>query len=1541
MTSAPRGMLGSSLRLLLLMAAAAIGLSQSEDQPYFALSSSQTFGANGQPKVLLNAWNVDSLAFRVYRINDPVKFFAQLEDPHQFGGNVRQPPQDRTLLERLHIWKRSLHAQIRRALRAQFTEPPSAHFESWLPKESKPAAGKETQYAEAPLLNAQQLVLSFQQPVLGHSRWDRATVDIAVKDKGVYLVEAVNRDLRANTILMVSDIAMITKSGKGRVVNLVVNRATGQPVEAATIALLARDQSLGEAATNADGLAEMRLAAAHPNDIRVVARVGADFAVNALAGYAFGANADQWTGYVYTDRPVYRPGHTVHFKGILRVATAAGYEIPSGRAVAVTINDSEQKPVYQKTLTPNNNGTIHDDLVLPAGAALGYYSIEMKSGEAVMNGNFEVQEYKKPEYEVRVVPSKTRVLEGETVQATIDARYYFGEPVNGAKVTYAVYRSRYWFPLWYDPDQEAGESIEPQQTGDDSDDSGDQVGETKGQLDADGKLTITLPTAVSDRKQDFVYRIEARVTDQANREITGRGWVVATYGSFAVNASPERYFYAPGGAATLNVQARDYDNQPVRTPVRAELLTWNYRDRGPGQVQATADATTGADGNATVTLQLPPQGGSYRVRVTAHTPEGRDVEEYTFLWVSGSGEDFGFGPNRAVPIVPDKKSYRAGDTAHLLIVTGQPNTPVYVTVEGRDLREYKLIRSQDSTAAFDLPITAADEPGLTVAACFIRDGNFHSSDKWIKVPPVDRQLNVKVATGKPQYLPGQTADYSIDVTDGNGNPAPHAEFSLGVVDEAIYGIRKDDTPDILGFFFQRQWNRVFTADSLSYYFNGQAGKRRMRLAELRPASRLAQLKPEHLVQPKVRKAFPDTAFWAADVVTDNSGHAQAKVEFPDSLTTWRATARGVTPDTKVGSATLKTIVRKNLILRLAVPRFFVQGDEVVVSALVHNYLATAKIARVSLDATGLEILEGATKDVQIPSRGEAKVDWRVRAAAVRAASITGKALTDEESDALQLDLPVNVPGVKLSRAHGGSLPAGGSAAFDLAFPDKVQPQSRSISMRVSPSLAGSLFAALEYLTSFPYGCVEQTMSSFLPDITVEQAVRDLNLKVDLDQAALQEKIRAGLERLYNFQHEDGGWGWWETDESHPFMTAYVVAGLEQAQAAGVAVKAGVIPKGAAWLKRDFAQNPKLAADLRAYMQYALALAGQTDAAALGEVYGQRASLSPYGMAILGLALEQAQAKDERAAEIAAALERSAEQDQEQAWWTATRDQLLDFSEDATPEATAYAVKFLSHQRPDSALLPKAALWLMNHRNEGYWWSSTKQTAMVIYGLADYLKATNELHSNLTFAVLVNGKPVLTSLAAPELTLDNAHVDPGVNHIRITASGTGRLYYSARAEYFSNEERLENTGSVSLNILRDYFRLAPGRDGDKIVYDAAALNGPVAPGDILAVRLTVTGSEWKYMMIEDPIPAGTEFIERDNAYQLKSRPPWWEYWFTRRELHDDRMAIFETYFPQGQKQFFYLLKVVNPGVFHVSPARVSPMYQRDVMATTASRTLEVK
>ena len=84
-----------------------------------------------------------------------------------------------------------------------------------------------------------------------------------------------------------------------------------------------------------------------------------------------------------------------------------------------------------------------------------------------------------------------------------------------------------------------------------------------------------------------------------------------------------------------------------------------------------------------------------------------------------------------------------------------------------------------------------------------------------------------------------------------------------MVDEAIYAIRKESVQDILAFFYGNNWNRVNTDTSLSYYFQGEAGKRRMQLARVRPGKALAHIKPEKLVEAEVRKAFPDTMFWTA------------------------------------------------------------------------------------------------------------------------------------------------------------------------------------------------------------------------------------------------------------------------------------------------------------------------------------------------------------------------------------------------------------------------------------------------------------------------------------------------------------------------------------------------------------------------------------------------------------------------------------------------------------------------------------------------------
>src|SRR5262249_32396146 len=276
--------------------------------------------------------------------------------------------------------------------------------------------------------------------VKAHHRWDTENVEVPVKERGVYLVEAVHEEYRAYTILMVTNLVMVTKTGAGRIVNFVVDRATGQPVGGAQISIVPREGHRSSVTTSADGLAEIPVTGAHPGEMSLVAKHEADIAVNPLADYAFRSEAERSLGYVYTDRPVYRPSHTVHFKAVLRLRNPEGYAIPAGKAVQVEIQDPEQKPIYQKPLTVNANGSIHDEIRLPPTAGLGSYSIQLHTGDQSYNEtSFEVEEYKKPEYEVRVTPSVTRVLQGQPIQAVIDARYYFGEPVSGAKVTYTVH----------------------------------------------------------------------------------------------------------------------------------------------------------------------------------------------------------------------------------------------------------------------------------------------------------------------------------------------------------------------------------------------------------------------------------------------------------------------------------------------------------------------------------------------------------------------------------------------------------------------------------------------------------------------------------------------------------------------------------------------------------------------------------------------------------------------------------------------------------------------------------------------------------------------------------------------------------------------------------------------------------------------------------------------------------------------------------------------------------------------------------------------
>jgi uncharacterized protein YfaS (alpha-2-macroglobulin family) len=1532
----------------------------------FNVSTSRTFSPDEKPTIHLYTHNVNELEFRLYRVEDPVKFISGLRDLHGFDNGTPRGPKERvdeeTWLERFHDWKHHLWFLVRRFFRGQFSDDAR---DSLRRKQANIAHRSRivgvAEFAQIPLLNDKQLVARWWQEVPPTFISDSQDLPIDPLPAGIYLVEATDGHYKAYTVLMVSRMVLVTRTSAGTVLAYCVDRQSGAPIARAEVTMGFGTQQVAQAPTDVEGVAELRAAAskAERDNFWIIAKTTNDVATVTPGGYSFNqSDRNQWQSFVYTDRPVYRPGHTVHWKAILRSQADNHLELPKLADVHVTIHDQEDHTVLDRKMPLTKDGTVAGDLTLGAKAPLGYYSIRLGDDQEIGSGNFRVEEYRKPEYQVRVSAAQPRVLEGSSMQVVIDARYFFGEPVAKAKVKYRIYHARHY---WWD--ESGDDSGDGGGGGDaDSDDSGnqddsmygaDQQSEQEGTLDANGKLTITVQTQFNEkdkRHYDEDYTVEAGVTDAANREITGRGRFLATVGSFRVHVEPESYAVKMGTAARFRVSAMDYDNKPVETKVHLQMF---YRRWADGKTEttagSTADVATDAQGNGTVALQAVKSGGA-DVEASSTTPENRVVQDSTWLWVLGSGESDWADNSRRVQILADKKSYAPGDTAHLSIVSQTPGFHALVVATGYSTEFRKVLSSDGETLTFDLPITVDSQPNLNVSAVFVRDGQLFEASKDIKVPPVQERLQIVIAPASQVFEPQQTANYDVYSRDYQNRPVV-ADMSFGVVDEAIYSLYPDFSGDIVNGLYPRRYGDVSVDSSLEYYFMGRAGLKSPLLASRAYHPNLAQVKPGNdVVQPKVRKAFPDTAFWVPDVHTDEQGHARVGFKFPDSLTTWRTTVRAVTVDSKAGAAINRVIVRKNIIVRMGTPRFMRKGDEIDLPVIVHNYLDHEKLIQLSLDVHGLDVVSGEPRQITVAAKADGTLIWKLKASQLGTATLLAKALSTEESDALELTFPVEPVGVQQRQQQQGVVKdASGDAQATLNYPANTDPAAHTLHIEVTPSIAGSIFPALRYLSSYPYGCTEQTMSSFLPNVILAETLKKLNIASPVDADDLSAKVQAGFDRLTDYQHDDGGWGWWKEDDSRVFMTAYVVSGLGEAQRTYPLSTAQqrMLSRGKAYLVKTLEEHPRMVPDLRAYVVYALAEGGENNLKdSVNTLWSRRKDLTAEGLAMTGLTMLTL--SDGRSAEIAKLLEAQAKHDGAAAYWPSSYSPLLDFSYDNDTESTAFALRFLARADATSPVVPEAAQWLVVNRQGGYWWDSTEQTAFALFGLADYLAVSKELQADFDADIRVNGQSVAhkhftsaDAISGAVLAVDvpAGTLRPDTNAVEVVKHGAGRAYWLAQSSYNSTDKRLYQKGKLSLNLTRDYFRLVPEHKDDKIVYRLEPIKGPVAIGDVLAVHLAVNGSPVKYLMVEDPIAAGTEFVEDRDSYEIESRPSGWWDWYTRREFRDDRAVMFATEF-QGRQESFYLVKVVNPGSFSISPARVELMYQPEVDATSDPLSLQV-
>ncbi|MCU0727845.1 MAG: MG2 domain-containing protein, partial [Planctomycetes bacterium] len=658
---------------------------------------------------------------------------------------------------------------------------------------------------------------------------DRLGVQMPVKlpfsAAGSFLVVADGEASTCRVLVLLSDLAMVVRTGDGIATLFAADSVTGEPREGVRFTVKAvsnRGRSvttkLYEGVSGPDGVAVIALDGLPPggSSLQIVGRREDHVALSGEWTHR-GRDEQPFRVYTFTDRPVYRPGQTVHLKSIVRAATDQGLRAVDGKAVKVEIADPQGRKLLERTLATGAEGSVSADLAMEAEPALGVYQIRVFiDGQQYYTTGwtgafFRVEEYKKPEFEVTVDAGVSRVRPGESVTAKVGAKYYFGAPVAAGEATWQVFRRPYhhYMPVrreyrWYYEDMYA----EPRSYW-----GQELVAEGAGPLDAEGAISIDFPTKEYPDELDSRFEVAVKVTDASRREIHGSAAVFATKQPFFARVETRRFLMKPGDLAEVSIRTEDANRKPVASEGKLTLAKRADREEEKDgkkvtvvdfTIVASVDAKTGEDGSGVASLVLD-ETGQFRLSYVTAGAGGEEIRADTFVWVVDRdfrGSQYRFS---GVEISTDSDTYAVGGEMQVFVRSQFEDASIVLTVEAdREILFRRVVKAGGRAVLETIPVGENFVPNVFVKAMTIRNELVFTARTQVVIPPVRRFLDVKLTPAREgTFLPGEEAKFTLTATDANGEPA-EAELSVGFVDASILYIAPDQTPDIRQFFYGRK-----------------------------------------------------------------------------------------------------------------------------------------------------------------------------------------------------------------------------------------------------------------------------------------------------------------------------------------------------------------------------------------------------------------------------------------------------------------------------------------------------------------------------------------------------------------------------------------------------------------------------------------------------------------------------------------------------------------------------------------------------------------
>ncbi len=1314
---------------------------------------------------------------------------------------------------------------------------------------------------------------------------------------GFYWIQASGDNVSQGTYLLITNIGMAAKRDKNSVHVYVSDLQSGKSVPNAKIQLLRPGTEEPPATTTGtNGLATVSTPhSPTEKDSAILAQVGNDLAVCTFRDYEEGALGTKTL--TYTDRPVYRPGDSVSFRSIMRNLEGSEYKLPTNQTANVKILTESNEIILSESKSVSSFGTIDGEFKLPEGATAPV-RIQTEIGGAKDETYVSVSAYRKPAFKLVVEPAKPYYVRGDTIEYKVKAEYYFGGPVAGAKLTGSVFKSDLW--RWSDPESDETEEYDSGY--------GEFLEEIESVTNDQGEAVIKVDSRQIKwgeyDQSDQSIKLTVSATEGTDQYFEGSGSTRLMRGEMDLRLSQDSWLVAPGVPARFTLDLVDPLGKPLanqKVTINSGYEVWS-KNSSIYKIENRNEVTTNTDGKAEIVL-TPSNPGDFRVEATILDKRGNLVKSIGTVWVWREGEAWSGreAPNLQVSL--DKKKYQIGETATALVRTSKKGGQAWVTLETDTVLKQELVDLTSGIATVKFNVNKDLKPNAYVSVSYITGKEFIQSTRRLVVDLREERLDVTITPSAPEYQPGQEATFDVLVTDAEGKPVS-AELSLATVDESIFALA-EDTIDPIGYFYPMRYNRITTLNSFpELYLDG--GEKDAKNVEL-------------------RKDFRDTALWMPKITTNAEGRANVTLTLPDNLTEWRSTAVVVTRDSEFGKAIAKIKVNKPLMVRLIGPMYLTEGDTQNFSVAITNSTGSDLEPELLLTGKGLAI--GSTeKKVKIaPGKTEilsVAISTKMPGDAVLEARIRD----GKFSDGVELKIPVAAHGPKLIDRKVG-LSDGGSTS--LEFEIQEASEAGTLEVEVGNSPVSQLIGSIEELLDYPYGCVEQTLSRFVPALAIRQSFPQyLEGRPDLS-AKIDQISERGLDRIQKMQSNDGGWGWFENESSFPGTTALALEGLGRAKLAGAKVPDLMLEKGLKWAD----QNLKTALPVEKSWGYTWAKQERFELAYACWFVTRDAYWIPF--------MRQNWAKEPTSTDLAMLYHATGDATVSAKLMkrASVRENLIFWEGYYGSLSSSRALEAIQQHQPTNPDLEKIALGILFSR-DGTGWRSTLDSGHAIIALQSYLLGRGQNSPLSGLNLQLNGKQIQPDQIGTEdagtiyrLRLPISGMIKGKNEIVI--EGAGAYFYSASVNQTPFAKVISASTNPKISIQRTFHKLVPQvmENGSKQLVPGTALSRFVT-GDVVRCVVEVDVADpMRFVMVEIPVPSNLKVAESSNLDE-------WTYWFSGMTILDDRVAQFATTLPAGKSKFEFNLRAEGTGDCGVLPARVEEMYSPDRSATTSSMRMEV-